>query len=49
MSNWDQANKGFGEIQVEGKLAKLSMTTFTYRSPLNYFMGHTLSVEAAKV
>jgi hypothetical protein len=26
----------FGEI--ERKLAKLSMTTFTYRYPLNYFM-----------
>ncbi len=44
MSSWDQANRGeknglFGEI--EGKLAKLLMTTFTYRSPLNYFMLQT--------
>jgi hypothetical protein len=31
----------FGEI--ERKLAKLSMPTFTYLSPLNYFMPCSLS------
>jgi hypothetical protein len=42
MSSWDKANRGeklglvwFGEI--ERKLAKLSMTTFTYRSSSKLF------------
>jgi hypothetical protein len=42
MSSWDQANSGenlglFGEI--ERKLAKLSMTTFTYHSYFYLFYG----------
>jgi hypothetical protein len=32
----------FGEI--ERKSAKLSMPTFTYRLPLNYFVGHRISI-----
>ncbi len=47
MSSWDQQTEGenlvwFGEI--ERKLAKLSMTTFTYHLPLNYFMVAHLTV-----
>jgi hypothetical protein len=42
MSSWDQANRGenlvwFGEI--ERKVAKLSMTTLTYRSSSLLFYG----------
>jgi hypothetical protein len=35
--------------EIERKLAKLSMTTFTYRSPLNYFMLRDYSLYATYV